>query len=412
MPSITTRTLNPLPFDALEPKRFEDLIRQLAYDFRSWRMLEATGRSGDDEGYDARGFEIVDISSSMPVEVTEGDEEEAIAAPTTDRVWLIQCKREREITPAKMRQHLSKISEAEAKTLYGVIFAAACNFSKKTRDEVFSWARTNGISEVHIWGKREIEDQLFQPKNDNLLFAYFGISLQIRRRSVRTALRATLAIKRKAMRALGERWDDHKAILLRDPEDTRYPYIDKPDDSLVNYNWCLTEFRGHDIGGIKIGWRRYFAYLDQDGKKWDIADIFNIEDQLPQNPWKDRTEMERLYRLEDDIRKFWNDIPEECRGTFYVEALLNYDDILEIDERGDTCVKHPHVFTSFTNNRPLFDGFLEILTIPSSVIQMTRLLRPMNCPKREHYRIWKRMTGYGYFRTPSEGRREIRIASC
>ena len=46
-----TRTLNPLPFTDLEPKRFEDLVRQLIYDFRPWNRLEATGRAGSDDGY-------------------------------------------------------------------------------------------------------------------------------------------------------------------------------------------------------------------------------------------------------------------------------------------------------------------------------------------------------------------------
>lgn len=44
----TTRTLNPLPFQDLEPHRFEDLVRQLAYDLRRWKSLEATGRGGSD----------------------------------------------------------------------------------------------------------------------------------------------------------------------------------------------------------------------------------------------------------------------------------------------------------------------------------------------------------------------------
>jgi hypothetical protein len=227
MPTMTTRTLNPLPFDALEPKRFEDLIRQLAYDFRPWRMLEATGRTGGDQGYDARGFEIVDISPDVSSETTEDADEEAIPAATTDRIWLIQCKRERVITPTKMRQHLFNISDDEANTLYGIIFAAACDFSKKTRDEIFTWCRVHGVSEIHVWGKGEIEDQLFQPKNDNLLFAYFGISLQIRKRSIRTALRAKLAMKRKVMRCLGDGWDENRTILVRDPEDERYPYVKK-----------------------------------------------------------------------------------------------------------------------------------------------------------------------------------------
>jgi hypothetical protein len=59
MPSIRyTRTVNPLQFDALEPKRFEDLERQLLYDFRVWRKLEPTGRMGSDDGFDARGWEM------------------------------------------------------------------------------------------------------------------------------------------------------------------------------------------------------------------------------------------------------------------------------------------------------------------------------------------------------------------
>ena len=59
----TTKTLNPLPFQDLEPHRFEDLVRQLAYDFKNWRSLEPTGRLGADDGYDARGFEIIDGSN-------------------------------------------------------------------------------------------------------------------------------------------------------------------------------------------------------------------------------------------------------------------------------------------------------------------------------------------------------------
>lgn len=54
-----TRTVNPLPLDVFEPHPFEDLIRQLLYDFRRWRRLETRGRSGTDDGFDARGWEVV-----------------------------------------------------------------------------------------------------------------------------------------------------------------------------------------------------------------------------------------------------------------------------------------------------------------------------------------------------------------
>jgi hypothetical protein len=40
-----TRTIGPLHFEDLDPHRFEDLVRQLAYHFRSWEALEAIGVS-------------------------------------------------------------------------------------------------------------------------------------------------------------------------------------------------------------------------------------------------------------------------------------------------------------------------------------------------------------------------------
>ena len=61
----TTRTIGPLHLEDLEPHRFEDLIRQLIYDFRNWRRLEATGRAGSDAGFDARGAEITAQSARI-----------------------------------------------------------------------------------------------------------------------------------------------------------------------------------------------------------------------------------------------------------------------------------------------------------------------------------------------------------
>ena len=127
MPTPTTRTLNPLPFNVLEPKRFEDLVRQLAYDFRHWQMLEATGRTGSDEGYDARGFEIMTDDADIDVEVQNDDE--SMPVRTADRIRLIQCKRERVIGPAKMRQYLDEI--AEARGLYGSISPFAMPLTRR-----------------------------------------------------------------------------------------------------------------------------------------------------------------------------------------------------------------------------------------------------------------------------------------
>jgi hypothetical protein len=34
--------------------RFDDLIRELIYDFRDWQSIEATGKGGSDDGFDIR----------------------------------------------------------------------------------------------------------------------------------------------------------------------------------------------------------------------------------------------------------------------------------------------------------------------------------------------------------------------
>ena len=56
------RTFAPIHFEDLDPHRFEDLIRELIYDFRDWQSIEATGRSGSDAGFDIRAKKPIDRS--------------------------------------------------------------------------------------------------------------------------------------------------------------------------------------------------------------------------------------------------------------------------------------------------------------------------------------------------------------
>lgn len=162
-----TKTTNPLHFEDLEPHRFEDLIRQLLQDFRSWNKLEPTGRLGSDEGYDARGIEIATGAS--------GREE---------RIWQIQCKREKSITPKKIAEYIEQMIPSGAAVPHGVVLAAPCEFSKTARDVFNEELSRRGVREFFLWGKADIEDLLYQPKNDHLLHAYFGISLQGERPSL------------------------------------------------------------------------------------------------------------------------------------------------------------------------------------------------------------------------------------
>src|SRR6266436_4252124 len=92
-----TRTLAPIHFEDLDPHRFEDLVRQLAYDFRQWQSIESTGRGGGDDGFDIRAYEPVLAA------VPEDDEaQEESAHPMEGNLWMIQCKREKELGPTRV----------------------------------------------------------------------------------------------------------------------------------------------------------------------------------------------------------------------------------------------------------------------------------------------------------------------
>lgn len=338
--AIATKTINPLHFEDLDPHRFEDLVRQLAYNFREWTALEATGRQGSDDGFDARGWEAVSPVLRETSDDGTGEAEELIV--TEDRIWLIQCKREKAIASKKLITYLDAIA-AGAPPLYGLVFVAACDFSKKTRDKYRKWCTEKGIKEFFLWGKAELEDMLFQPKNDHLLFGYFGISLQIKKRSVKTALRAMLTTKRQAIRHLGpidyadENFSD-KQVLLRDPETESYPYSDEIENFNERPLWRIYDYIGHYHAGIEILIANYFAYLDDDGVKWDFEERVRTN-VYHNNPWpiKSKVELEK-------VRNYWYQLPEKNRAELKIIGYIPYEDIMLIDENGDPIFPHPHIY--------------------------------------------------------------------
>jgi len=252
--SPMTKTLNPLHFEDLEPHRFEDLVRQVVYYFRNWASLEPTGRLGSDDGYDARGFEIVTEEVDIDSDERIDDEEDTESDLKQERLWQIQCKRERAITPSKIKQYVRDMIPETSTVPYGVVFAAAADFSKKTRDTFKEELRKKGVKEFYLWGKADLEDVLYQPKNDHLLYAYFGISLQIQRRSQRSKLRGVLAIKRKAIKHLGPiDFNSFKEVLLRDIDDEQYPYSDRISHFKKQPAWKMYFFAGHEqIEGVGL----------------------------------------------------------------------------------------------------------------------------------------------------------------
>jgi hypothetical protein len=346
-------TIGPLHFEDLDPKRFEDLVRQLVYDFRPWRRLEATGRAGSDDGFDARGYEMVEA----PAPVTEGDEEETVVEGTSDRLWLIQCKRERAITPKKLVGYLDDIKLAVIERLHGMVFAAACDFSKTARDRFAEKCRALGVQEWHLWGKAELEDKLFLPENDGLLFAYFGISLTIRRRSQRADLRARLVMKRKANRILDDK--QHSYLLLRSPDAVSYPYAGSIPDFKRHPQWVIRQFHGLMHRGLTFILQRYPAFLSDDGKEWDAAMARNQA--LPHrfnDPWADDDDQNDR-ELNSHIHEIRESFPEKNRAWYELSGVIRFEDILDIDEIGDEYVREPHIYVAFHSTRGPFWEFFE-----------------------------------------------------
>lgn len=356
----TTRTIGPLHFEDLDPKRFEDLVRQLAYEFKLWRRLEATGRSGSDDGFDARGYEVfAEESHASPS--SEEDEVVEDLSTLNDRLWLIQCKRERSIGPTALVKYLDDTVLGPDERLHGLVFTAACDFSKKARDAFSKKCREMELEEWHLWGKAELEDKLFRPENDHLLFAYFGISLTIRRRSQRADLRARLAMKRKASRMLKDK--RHAALLLRSPDAAEYPYISDLANFKKNPLWIVWPYRGMSYKGLKFCVQRYFAYLSDDGKSWDAAMAVNdARGSTQDDPWLGE---DRHYETWQTISEFWDKIPEANQAWLEVVGVLPFEDILDIDDLGDEYVQSPHVYAPFAPGRQgPFKGFIaEVETI-------------------------------------------------
>ena len=270
-------TIGPLHLEDLEPHRFEDLIRQLCYDFRPWLSIEPTGRGGADDGYDARAWERIDVADEREDEDDEG--------PPTSRLWLIQCKQEKKISPKKLGGYLAGLPQSKDEPIYGIVFAAACDFSKTARDLFRTRTREMGFSEAYLWGKGEVEDQLFQPKNDHLPFAYCGFSLQVRKRGLKTEVRSRLSTKRKAIKLL----QNYKPILVRDASDDRYPYLDKNLPRGKRCRWKVFEHGECKWDGIHLKYRRELAFFDKDDVHWDRAEKMNdAEPHAHYDPWRDK----------------------------------------------------------------------------------------------------------------------------
>ncbi len=333
-----TRTLNPLHFEDLEPHRFEDLVRQLAHDFRPWRILEATGRMGRDAGIDIRGVETVWTA-------IDDEEDGDVGHPSLgEHEWLIQVKRQRVLRPRDLQRIVEIAVPDPERAPYGLIAAAACNVSAESMAVFRTTALARGVVDARLWTNTYLEDALFRPENDHLLFAYFGISINTRTRSRLTSVRWATTVKRKVLSAfdgakVGHRF--HRSVVIRDIADTYYPDPShlRPFATSRVPPWHPAIVTG--IGGSGLIVERFtYEGIVRDGT-WDIREeSASLNPSFGHGYW-DFVDPKRRSRLVGTDREN----PE--RRLIHEKWSLPYERILDVDPFGCDPLPGPHLVCRF-----------------------------------------------------------------
>ncbi len=361
-----SRTIGPLHFEDLEPHKFEDLVRGLLYDFRDWQSIEATGRKGSDEGFDVRAWEKTKtIVNEDEEENTEGEH------PMAGNLWMIQCKREKQLGPKRIKEILDDIDKKNYP--YGYILAAPTDFSKKSYDLFRETLLKMGVMEFYLWGKAQLEDMLYMPKNDHILFATFGISFNTRRRSKVSEIKFGLINKNKLFQSIGgqDGGSIHESILVRDFNDENYPYKSEYKDFDQNPKWQEHIVVQQHPLGLLIDARECFAYFDEKKKEFDFTravDLINRQSDFD-NDWDLR---KKENELREKVADFWEHLPRKNQIKLHFYGLLSFQDMLIIDNKGDSHFKFPHIFVEYTKRLGPFRWVLYILKSNSKEINLDR----------------------------------------
>jgi hypothetical protein len=87
-------------------------------------------------------------------------------------------------------------------------------------------------------------------------------------------------------------------------------------------------------------------FFDDDGEQWDYAETMNdAESAFREDPWR-----ERDHKIEFDERsapmEIWSAMPKQNQAWFAVFLVLPFENIVDIDEKGDDWCEKPLIYTS------------------------------------------------------------------
>lgn len=180
-----TKTINRLHFSDLDPLRFEDLCLNLVSRLDNWKEINHFGRKGSDAGVD-----ICAIQSKNNV----------------DKVWFIQCKRHADIYKKDITDIVNKVSENDT-IPHKLLVIVACDVSRETQEYLKKYSLEKGITETELWTASILEDKLYKDYKD-LLFVYFGLRLENRRKDNTAKIKHSLRMEKRVQKEL----IDHKNL--------------------------------------------------------------------------------------------------------------------------------------------------------------------------------------------------------
>lgn len=173
-----TKTTNRIHFSDLDDSRFEDFCFMLLNDLHKWKRLEHIGRSGADGGVDIKG--------------TQG-------SISSDKTWLIQCKRKEKAGSADLQLMVDKIlSNFEMPDK--ILLIVSCDLSKKSRDFIELYCSEKKVQELEIWTLTNLETYLYA--NPKVMKLAFGLSGEAETQENIRNIKKGIAIKKRLLKAL------------------------------------------------------------------------------------------------------------------------------------------------------------------------------------------------------------------
>jgi len=361
-----TRTFGPIHFEDLDPHRFEDLVRELIYDFKDWQSIEATGRGGADDGFDIRAYEKTFSNANNNDE--DENENDAQVTVMDGNLWMVQCKREAEIGPTKVSSIIKSGINPNCPP-YGYILVASANFTKKSYDTFRSELKKMGVMEFYLWGKAQLEDMLHMPKFDRILFTFFGISLLTIKKNKTTEVRLRINNKNKLIRILGsENGVIDKPVLLRDIKDTEYPFNDKYVDFKNNPRWLSVIAEQFSANGMWVKYHEYFGYVDNINKEFSYTTEVDLL--YAPNMITDEEKRDLNNNKKENVENYWEYFSKWNQAKIIRWGSILFDDIVLIDDKGDVIYDFPHIYTDFKASNGAFNRLIDFIQIGDKQIEI------------------------------------------